>query len=319
MRLGVDLGGTKIEAVVLDGQKVVWRKRIATPKADYAETLRAIEGLVCEAKQSCGLSPAQAIGIGTPGALTSLDGGEVVMKNCNSVLLNDKPLQKDLEDLLGCEVFMANDANCFALAETLAGQGRSMFGARVPELSFGVILGTGVGAGIVVKGEVLKGLHSIAGEWGHNALPATALTKLPEIEKGRLCYCGRKDCVETFLSGPGLALSYRLRHGVRLSPEVIIERMRTKDAKAEDIWQSYLEQLAAALAQVVNILDPQVIILGGGMSNIEEIYPSLNRLMSPYVFTARPKTPVVRAQLGDSAGVLGAAYLNAVADELRAL
>lgn len=319
MRLGLDLGGTKIEAVVLDEQKVVWRKRIATPKAQYSDTLRAIEGLVSEAKQETGLNPAQAVGIGAPGALTSSDDGEQVMKNCNSVVLNGKPLQKDLENLLGCKVFMANDANCFALAETLAGKGRSMFGAQVPELSFGVILGTGVGAGVVVNGNILKGLHNIAGEWGHNCLPATELNKLPEAEKGRLCYCGRKDCVETFLSGPGLATSYRLRHGLALSPETIIEQMKAKDLKAEAIWQSYLSQLAAALAQVINILDPQVIILGGGMSNIEEIYPCIPRLMSPHVFTASPKTPVVRAELGDSAGVLGAAYLNAAPSELKAL
>ncbi|KZZ38675.1 ROK family protein, partial [Oleiphilus sp. HI0086] len=300
----------KIEAVVLDGQKVLWRQRVATPKNDYGQTLQAIASLVGEAKQVCGLSQGEAIGIGAPGALTDSVTGPRVMKNCNSVVLNGKPLLEDLKRLLACEVYLENDANCFALAETLAGSGKEGFGAQVPEISFGVILGTGVGSGLVVNGKVLAGLHSIAGEWGHNCLPALELDKLPEPERGRLCYCGRKDCIETYLSGPGLAMSYHLRYAQVLSSEEIISAMRAKDAKAADIWQSYLNQLAASLAQVVNILDPQIIILGGGMSNIIEIYSDINERMAAHVFTEHAKTPIVCAKLGDSAGVYGAAYLG---------
>lgn len=310
MKLGIDLGGTKIEGIVLDGGEVIWRKRIATPKEDYRASLQAISSLVQEGKRVTGISESLSIGIGTPGALTKAESGVMVMKNCNSVVLNGKPLKQDLEAILGCCVHLANDANCFALAETMEGAGKLLFPEQSPESMFGVILGTGVGGGVVVQGKLLNGLHSIAGEWGHNCLPFRALEKLPEGEQGRACYCGRQDCIETYLSGPGLALSYHLRYGEKLSSQEVVERMRAEDNRAKDIWQSYTEQLAVSLAQVVNILDPQAIILGGGMSNIEELYPLVGKLMAPHVFTPQAETPVVQAQLGDSAGVYGAAWLN---------
>jgi fructokinase len=317
MKLGIDLGGTKIEGIVLDKHEVKWRKRVATPKGSYDDTLKTVTALVTEAKQTCGIARGQAIGIGTPGALTVGEGDVLVMKNCNSVVLNGKPFQHDLESLLGCKVNMANDANCFALAETLAGSGKSMFQDQAPESSFGVILGTGVGGGVVIRGKILNGLHSIAGEWGHNCLPAIALSELPECEKNRPCYCGRKDCIETYLSGPGLALSYQLRYGETISSEEIISQMREQDSKASDIWKSYMRQLAASLAQVINVLDPQLVILGGGMSNIDEIYPAIREFITPHIFTDKAETPIVQAKLGDSAGVFGAAYLGN--DELKAL
>ena len=320
MKLGIDLGGTKIEGIVLNEHHVIWRKRIATPKANYQQTLQAISALVTEAKQACGIPKNQTIGIGTPGALTKAVDDICVMKNCNSVVLNGKALKSDLETLLDCSVNVANDANCFALAETLAGSGKLRFKDKVPESSFGVILGTGVGGGVVIRGQVLNGLHSIAGEWGHNRLPASVLNALPKTERERVCCCGRKDCVETYLSGPGLAASFRLRHNEFVSAEEVIERMRDNDAKALDTWQSYMHQLAASLAQVINLIDPHLVILGGGLSNIDEIYPALGKLMSPHIFTENAETPVVQAELGDSAGVYGAAYLGSHGlDKLKAL
>lgn len=310
MKLGIDLGGTKIEALVLDGHKERWRKRVATPRGNYEKTLHAISGLVTEAKQACGIASDQAFGIGTPGALTKSACGAFLMKNCNSVVLNGKPLRDDLERILGCTVYMANDANCFALAETFAGVGKSKFGGHTPESVFGVILGTGVGGGVVVNGQILHGLHSIAGEWGHNCLPAKALGSLTKKERNRECYCGRKDCIETYLSGPGIALSYQLRYGEKLTSEEIVSRMRDRDSNAKDIWQRYLSQLAASLSQIVNVLDPALVVLGGGMSNISEIYTDINELMKEHVFTEHAETPVMQADLGDSAGVYGAAWLT---------
>ena len=311
MKLGIDLGGTKIEAIVIDASnQVMWRQRRPSPQNNYQSIISVIGGLVQEAKQDCDLASNFPVGIGTPGALCRpLNANEAVMKNCNSVVLNGQPLLKDLSSALACPVKIANDANCFALAETHAGCGKELFADQLPEASLGLILGTGVGAGLVVNGKLLQGLHSISGEWGHNHLPATVLEKLPANERHRSCYCGRKNCVETFLSGPGLALSYRLRFGKSISPEQIVSDMRAGDADAHGIWHSYLEQLAASLAQVVNILDPQLIVLGGGLSNITEIYPAISSLMAPQVFSDDFLTPIRPAVLGDSAGVYGAAWL----------
>ena len=309
MKVGIDLGGTKIEGLVLDNNgEECWRKRIDTPQNSYRQTLEAIVSLVCDAKASCGIPADAAVGIGTPGALFLPEGGtQYLMKNCNSTVLNGQPLKDDLQDLAACSFYLENDANCFALAETLSGQGVLM--SQAPQTVFGVILGTGVGGGWVVHQRLLTGPHHIAGEWGHNSLPATALQALSEAEKNRVCYCGRKDCIETYLSGPGLAESYRLRLGAELNSRDLLVKVRRAEPGALVIWENYLEQLAASLAQVVNIIDPDLIVLGGGMSQIAEIYPTLPQRMQPYVFSERFTTPVLPAKLGDSAGVFGAAWL----------
>lgn len=311
MKLGVDLGGTKIEAIVLDEQGLpVWRKRIATPQGDYEGTLAAIKNVIDQARSALAIALKHPIGIGTPGALFfDKDQGCYVLKNSNSTALNGQPFLDDLQKLLACDVYLENDANCFALAEALSGQGVEL--EKAPESVFGVILGTGVGGGIIVKQRLYSGRHHIAGEWGHNTLPASVLLALSESERNRPCYCGRLDCVETYLSGPGLQKSYTLRFNRTGDPKKIIDDMREGDAQACAIWDSYLEQLAAALAQVVNIVDPDLIVLGGGMSQTRELYQSLAKKMQQHVFTDNFSTPILPAKLGDSAGVFGAAWLTA--------
>ena len=318
MRLGVDLGGTKIEAVVIDESgDECWRQRVSTPQGDYDATLDAIAWLVKEGKRTVGICSSAAIGIGTPGAETS-DGK---MKNCNSTALNGRFLRRDLSQLLNSPVKIANDANCFALAEAHSGQGRQASVCKsegepsrpFPSLVFGVILGTGVGGGIVVNGTLLTGPNAIAGEWGHNLMPLQGEAFGGGRVERRSCYCGRVNCVETFLSGPGLALSYQQRFGEVLTPEEIIEHMRNSEGQDQEnavlIWREYMQQLAAALAQVVNILDPSLIVLGGGLSAVSEIYQDIVPLMKSHVFTGEFNTPILPALLGDSAGVYGAAWL----------
>lgn len=309
MKLGVDLGGTKIEAVVLDEHGLpVWRKRIATPQGDYEGTLTAIKNVIDQAKSAFAIELKHPVGIGTPGALFfDKDQACYVLKNSNSTALNGQPFLKDLKKLLVCDVYLENDANCFALAEALSGQGIEL--EKAPESVFGVILGTGVGGGIIVKQRLHRGRHHIAGEWGHNCLPASVLLALSEQERNRPCYCGRLDCVETYLSGPGLQRSYTLRFNKTSDSKKIIDDMREGDVQACAIWDSYLEQLAAALAQVVNIVDPDLIVLGGGMSQIPELYQGLAKKMQQHVFTDNFSTPILPAKLGDSAGVFGAAWL----------
>lgn len=311
MKIGVDLGGTKIETIVLNKQgKAVWRKRTETPQGNYLGTLDAIKHLIDQAKLKFTLSINHPVGIGTPGALFfDKHQKDLVLKNSNSTALNGRPFLVDIKKYLACEVYLENDANCFALAEALSGQGTDL--NKVPASVFGVILGTGVGGGVVIHQRLLSGRHHIAGEWGHNALAASALLALPESERNRSCYCGRKDCIETYVSGPGLAKSYRLRFGEDKSSKDIIDGMRNGDAQACLIWHNYLEQLAASLAQVVNILDPELIVLGGGMSQISEIYEALTEKMQQHVFTENFSTLVLPAKLGDSAGVFGAAWLTA--------
>ena len=313
MKLGIDLGGTKTEAIVLDSNGIdIWRKRVATPSRNYEEVLTAICQLVADAKQENELDSSSPVGIGAPGALTVENGSKIaVMKNCNSTVLNGRPLLNDLIERLSCTVRIANDANCFALAEALSGQGKqlSLEGSTMesPETVFGVILGTGVGGGIVVNGRVLQGINSIAGEWGHNPVSPV---QIDPSEPARPCYCGRVNCIETFLSGPGLSLSYQLRVGEPLTPEAIIVKMRKGDPTALFIWRQYMQQLAASLAQVVNLLDPSLIVLGGGLSSISEIYDELEELMVPHIFSSSVNTSVLPALLGDSAGVYGAAWLS---------
>ena len=263
MNIGVDLGGTKIEAIALEGSREVFRKRIATPRGDYDETLLSIGNLVREAGEG-------TVGIGIPGALSRVTG---LVKNANSTWLIGKPLKQDLERVLGREVRIENDANCFALSEAVDGAGK---GASVV---FGVILGTGVGGGIVVDGKVLVGPNAIAGEWGHNPLPSPQPEDLPL----RRCYCGRLGCIETYLCGPAL--------------------------ERDGDLSLYTERLARSLATVINILDPDVVVLGGGVSNLESLYTEVPKLWNRYIFSDHVATRLARNLHGDSSGVRGAAWL----------
>ena len=282
LRIGVDLGGTKIEAIALEGRREVARKRIPTPRGDYAATLAAVAGLVREIGEG-------TVGVGIPGALSRVSG---LVKNANSTWLNGRPLRQDLERVLGREVRLENDANCFALSEATDGAGRGA------EVVFGVILGTGVGGGIVVRGRVLAGPNAIAGEWGHNPLPLPGPDDLPLPA----CYCGRAGCIETYLSGPGLSNDYSRSTGKRLSPEAIV-------SLGDEALERYERRLARALASVINVLDPDVVVLGGGMSNVERLYTEVPRLWSQHVFSDHVATRLVRNAHGDSSGVRGAAWL----------
>ncbi len=259
MRLGIDLGGTKIEIIALDdtGTELL-RRRVPTPRSDYAATLQAIASLVHEAEAELGQRG--SLGIGTPGAISRATGR---LKNSNSVHLNGQPILQDLEALLHRPIKISNDANCFALSEATDG---AAAGAAVV---FGVIIGTGVGAGIVVNGHTLSGPNGIAGEWGHNPLPWPEMQELPGPE----CYCGKHGCIETFLSGPGMMKLHLQEEGISLSPEEIVAQAKKGDAACERSLQIYENRLARSLAHVINILDPDVIVLGGGMSNIERLYP----------------------------------------------
>ena len=295
MRLGIDLGGTKIEIVALDeGGKELLRRRVPTPQGDYYETLQVIAQLVRDAEAELGQRG--SVGIGTPGALSRATGR---LKNSNSVALNGQPILQDLEALLQRKVKIANDANCFALSEATDG---AAAGAAVV---FGVILGTGVGAGIVVNGRILTGPNGIAGEWGHNPLPWPQAHELP----GPQCYCGKQGCIETFLSGPGMAKLHELETGMLLRAEEILKRAEQGDAECERSLHAYEHRLARSLAHVINILDPDVIVLGGGMSNIERLYANVPALWGEWVFSDRVDTRLVQHRFGDSSGVRGAAWL----------
>ncbi len=294
MRIGVDLGGTKIEAAAFDGPRILARQRIPTPAGDYMATLMAVAGLVETLEAELGRRG--SVGVGTPGVESAQSG---LIKNANSTCLIGKPLKRDLQALLQREVRLANDANCFALSEAVDGA------AAGAEVVFGVILGTGVGGGIVVRGEPLVGANAIAGEWGHNPLPAPTAEELP----APACYCGRCGCVETWLSGPGLARDHAATTGEALAPEAIAARAAAGDAACEATLQRYENRLARALAGVINLLDPQVIVLGGGLSKLERLYANVPRLWAPYVFSDTIATRLVKHAHGDSSGVRGAAWL----------
>ena len=296
--IGVDVGGTKIEAIVLDAAgREAWRRRVPTPAGDYAGTVRAIAGLAHSARKDLGLRDA-TIGLGTPGAVAA-DGR---MKNCNSTCLNGRPFARDLEAALGQPVRIANDANCLALSEATDGAG---VGA---EVVFAAILGTGTGGGIAVRGRVLTGPNSLAGEWGHNPLPWCRPDD-PQYE----CYCGRRGCVETLLSGPGLVREHAERHAQTLDAAAIAARAAAGDAACDATMQRYESRLARALASVINLLDPDVVVLGGGLSNVGRLYESVPRRWGEWVFAAGAREPVrpalVRSVHGDSSGVRGAAWL----------
>lgn len=295
MRIGIDLGGTKTEIVAMDERgATLFRQREATPAYAYEPILRTVERLVALAEQSAG--PADSIGIATPGAISPRTG---LLKNSNTLALNDKPLDQDLAERLQRPVRLENDANCLALSEAIDGA------AANAHVVFGVILGTGVGGGIVVGKRLLSGLNRIAGEWGHNPLPWARDGEL----SGRTCYCGKVGCIETFLSGAGLAYDYQSRTGKRLSAEEISRGAVAGDEEARGCMQMYKSRLARSLASVVNVIDPEVIVLAGGLSNIAELYAGLPQLIADYAFSDGLDTIVVPALHGDSSGVRGAARL----------
>jgi fructokinase len=297
VRIGVDLGGTKIEAIALDeaGRELA-RRRVATPRDRYALTLAAITTLVEGLERELG--DRATVGVGMPGALSPATG---LVKNANSVWLNGRPLAQDLARLLARPVRFANDANCFTLSEARDGAGA---GARVV---FGVILGTGTGGGIAVDRHLLVGPNAIAGEWGHNPLPWPEAGEWP----GPACYCGRTGCIETFLSGPGLARDHQTATGEPLEAPVIAARAAAGDPACEATLRRYEERMARALAGVVNLLDPDVIVLGGGLSNLAQLYDAVPRLWGAFVFSDRVDTRLVAARHGDSSGVRGAAWVGA--------
>jgi len=298
LRLGIDLGGTKIEIPALGaapaGERELLRRRTPTPREDYAGTVEAIGALVAAAEKEIGGKG--TVGIGIPGSISPATG---LIRNGNSTWLNDKPLKQDLEARLGRPVQLANDANCFALSE--AADGAAAGAASV----FGVILGTGVGGGIVIGGRIVTGANGIAGEWGHSPLPGRSAADGPP----RRCWCGRPDCIETFLSGPAFERDYAAAGGVRIRAHEIAQRAEQGDATARAALARYEEQLARALAMVMNLVDPDVIVLGGGVSNIAALPRDVPKLWGPHVFSDRIATRLVTAKHGDSSGVRGAARL----------
>ncbi len=295
MRIGVDVGGSKIEGIALgeDARELV-RRRIATPRDDYQQTIAAIVALVHDIEREAG--GIGTVGIGIPGAVSPATG---LVKNANSTWLNGRRLAEDLSHRLGRPVRFANDANCFALSEATDGA------AADADVVFGVIIGTGTGGGIVIKRQVVIGRNAVAGEWGHNPLPAPRSGEWP----GPACYCGRTGCIETFLSGPGLARDYEVSGGAAASAKDIVQRAGAGEMLALACLARYEDRMARALGSVINVLDPDVIVLGGGLSNIDRLYTSVPSLWSPYVFSGDIRTRLVRAAHGDSSGVRGAAWL----------
>lgn len=292
MRIGVDFGGTKIEAVALDSRGVErCRRRIDTPREDYDASVRAVAELVGWVERETG--ERGSVGVGIPGAISPATG---LVKNANSTWLIGRPLRVDFERALGRSVRLANDANCFALSEATDGAG-----AGAPVV-FGVILGTGVGGGIVVNGRVLVGANAVAGEWGHNALPWPDATEWP----GPPCYCGRHGCIEVFLCGSGLQLAYGANAP---TARAIADAAAGGEERAAAALATYVRRLAKALATVVNVLDPDVIVLGGGLSNIDALYSGVPAEWTRWIFSDRVETRLVRARYGDSSGVRGAAWL----------
>ena len=293
-KMGIDLGGTKTEVIVLDpDHRPVYRERVATAAGSYAEILAMLADLVngIQAKLKLDMS----VGVGIPGAISPRSG---LLRNSNTVCMNGQPFLSDLQDRLEREIRIENDANCFALSEALGGA------AQDCSIVFGVIIGTGTGGGLVIDGKLVNGPHSISGEWGHNPLPW-----LRSEDGTPACYCGKTACIETFLSGPGFAHNYKTRFGNSLSSEEIVAAAVAGDTSCATMLDLYHDQMARALAHVINILDPHAIVLGGGMSKIDSIYREVPKLLRNYVFSDFVETPVLRAERGDASGVYGAALL----------
>jgi fructokinase len=305
MKLGIDLGGTKIEGLVLDDDgRELGRQRQPTPSGDYDGTVRAVGAIVEALAAAHGVAPDTPLGVGIPGAVSPKTG---LVKNANSTCLIGRALDRDLAEALGRPVRLANDADCFTISEAADGAGAD---ARVV---FGVILGTGVGGGISIERKLWVGPNAITGEWGHNPLPwmqpGTALPYFEDERPGPACYCGKHGCIETFLSGPGLTADFARAGGGRMAPAAIVEAAGKGDAAARAAMDRYHRRLARALAGVVNILDPDVIVLGGGLSNIQSLYETVPKLWADWVFSDACDTQLRRNRWGDSSGVRGAAWL----------
>ncbi len=291
-RLGIDLGGTKIEGVLIDaGGNELKRERRPTPQGDYQDILRVTRDLLNSLHNDQSLP----VGIGTPGSLSKTTS---LMRNANSTCLNGQPLLEDFAAFLNRPVRIANDANCFTLSEAVDGA------AKNAEVVFGVILGTGVGGGLCINGRIIDGINSISGEWGHTPLPALA-----QADRGRDCFCGREDCVETWLSGPGISQSYKALTGLTVSARGIASRADHHEPEAAVVMATFYEQLATALATVINIVDPDVVVFGGGISNIARMYEALPKVIARHVFSDHMATRFVANAHGDSSGVRGAAWL----------
>ncbi len=298
MRIGIDLGGTKIEIIALaEKGDELYRKRVPTPKNNYASTLQTIADLVHEAEQTTGQTG--SIGMGIPGTISPYSGR---VKNANSTYLNGQTLDQDIIRILGRPVRIANDANCLAVSEATDGAGA---GSNVV---FAVIIGTGCGAGVAMGGQTLVGGNGIAGEWGHNPLPWQDAEE-QRFQQDVPCYCGKAGCIETFISGTGFITDYTRMSGERLTGEEIVSRAANGDALAEKALCHYEVRLTKSLAHVINILDPDVIVLGGGMSNIERFYTTVPETLNRWVLGGECRTPVRKALHGDSSGVRGAAWL----------
>jgi fructokinase len=295
IRIGVDFGGTKIEAAALDEKgEYVARVRKRNP-GDYKDAIGVVCDVVAEAEKQAGVGSLN-VGLGMPGSISPKTG---LVRNANSVWLNDKPFDKDLRAALGRDIRVTNDANCFALSEAADGAGA---GAKVV---FGVIIGTGCGGGVVVGGDIVNGINGVAGEWGHMPLP------WPSVEENgaHRCWCGRMDCSETWLSGPAFAADHQRHGGEKLGPAEIMDRARSGDADALAAFDRYVDRFGRALAVISDVLDPDVIVLGGGMSNTDELYDRVPPVFARYIFSDILNTKVVKAVHGDSSGVRGAAWL----------
>ncbi|HMD63602.1 MAG TPA: ROK family protein [Stellaceae bacterium] len=294
-RIGIDLGGTKIEGAAVDASgSVRFRRRVVTPAQDYRATIDAIIALIRTIEQEIGTTA--PVGIGIPGAISPTTG---LVKNANSTWLIGRPLQHDIETALGRPTRLANDANCFALSEATDGAGAAM------ETVFGVILGTGVGGGIAIRRQILVGANAIAGEWGHNPLPWPTPDEVP----GPPCWCGRSGCLETFLSGPALAMDHHRHSGQTLTAPEIAEAAAARDPECRATLARYMHRLARGLASVINLIDPGAIVLGGGLSGISTLYEQVPRLWTRYIFSDRVVTPLLPPVHGASGGVRGAAWL----------
>jgi fructokinase len=303
MRFGIDLGGTKIEIAALDDQsREILRQRVPTPHTGYDDTIAAIRDLVFEAEKALGAKG--SVGIATPGAISLKTG---LIKNANSTKLIGHPLDKDLSKALNRNVRIANDAKCFTLSEAIDGA------AKGTDTVFGIIAGTGVGGGVCVGGRVLTGAHAISGEWGHNPLPAP---RGEEIDAAPLCYCGKRGCIESWCSGPALAADFKRHSGRDLVGTEIAKLAASGDAAADETMERYYDRFARAIAGIVNIIDPDVIVIGGGLSNIDALYAELPPRVERYAFTPEGPTRILKNVHGDSSGVRGAAWLWRI-DEVK--
>lgn len=295
IRIGVDLGGTKIEAIAINNEGAVLTKhRVSTPKGDYLGTLAAIKTLVETLEHR--VRSTGSIGVGMPGSFSPTTG---LVRNANSTWLNGQAFDKDLQSLLGRDIRFANDANCLAVSEAIDGA------AKGKHLVFAIILGTGVGGGLAINGRVHQGLNGVAGEWGHNPVPWMSTAELP----GPDCYCGKQGCVETLLSGPGLSNDHYRATGQQLSGQAIVQAKLSGNQDAINTFTRYQDRLAKAIASVVNVLDPEIFVLGGGLSNVEALYQGLQDRVAMHTFGGEFTTPILPAKHGDSSGVRGAAWL----------